>query len=152
MHVATLQEDGSWRQVASIQDNTASVSESVTLRRGSVSGVACVAVADGACDAASLRSLRPVLQHVATERRFVRTVETVLTSASDGATDLPACRTTARSWYRTTSAPTALNGRMLNCVTEYQLSANARLFVECKRCLLLSFYNPLGHSHIMDIQ
>jgi len=132
--VATLQDNVSWRPVASSQLNTTSAVESVTLRRGSASGVACVAVADGACDAASLRSLQPLVRHVATQRRFVRKVETALKSPSvvHGATDLPQCRTTAISWYRTTSAPTSLNGRILTCVTGNQLSASARLFVECK--------------------
>jgi len=135
VHVATLEYDGSWRRVASSEDNyspASAATESVILRRGSLSGVACIAVGDGACDAASLRSLRPVVQHVATESRFVRQVETVLKARRDGVSDLPACKTTAISWYRTTSAPTVLSGRMLNCVTENQLSASARLFVECK--------------------
>jgi len=103
----------------------------------STAGVACVAVAENACDGASLRALRPVVRHVHTARRFVRTVETVLKSAAPavpqhGARDLPACRTTAVSWYRTTAAPTILNGRLLTCVTGYQPPASARLVVECK--------------------
>jgi len=131
VYVATLQPDNSWRRVAtSHHDNTTSA-QSVTLRRGSAAGVACVAVADGACDGASLRSLQPVVQHVATRSKFVRTVETVLKSHGS-ADDLPACRTTAVSWYWTTSAPTSLNGRLLTCVTENQLSASARIFVQCK--------------------
>lgn len=136
--VATLQHDSTWRRVTSTQDNTTSATAgSVTLRRGSVSGVACVAVADGACDGASLRSLRPVVRHVATDRRFVRTVETVLKSPPvlHGVTDLPPCSTTALSWYRTTSAPTSLNSRMLTCVTGNHLSASARLLVECKTAI-----------------
>jgi len=135
--VATLQHDNTWRRVTNSQGNTTSAAGSVTLRRGSASGVACVAVADGACDGASLRSLRPVVRHVATDRRFVRTVETVLKSPSlpHGVTDLPPCRTTALSWYRTTSAPTSLNGRTLTCVTGNHLSARARLLVECKTAI-----------------
>jgi len=135
VYAATLQRDGSWRRVASAQDNaTSAAAEPVTLRRGRASGVACVAVADNACDGASLRSLRPVVRDVDTESRFVRTVETVLKSpvALHGATDLPACRTTAISWYWTLSAPTLLNGRELICVTGNQLSATAPLIVECK--------------------
>ena len=134
VYVATLQRDGSWRRVASTQDNTTSAAEPVTLRRGIASGVACVAVADNACDGASLRSVRPVVHHGDTERRFVRTVETVLKSpvALHRATDLPACRTTAISWYWTTSAPTVLNGRELICITGNHLTATATLIVECK--------------------
>jgi len=134
--VATLQRDGSWRRVAGVPDNTTSAGQSaVTLRRGSASGVACVAVADGACDDASLRSLRPAVQHHATDWRFVRTVETVLKSpvaVHGGAADLPACRTTVSSWYLTTTVSVELSGRMLTCETENQLSARARLIVECK--------------------
>ena len=133
VYVASLQHDNSWQRVASSKDNTTSATEpTVTLRRGRASGVACVAVADGACDGASLRSLQPIVQHVATERRFVRTVETVLKSPSDNDDDLPTCRTTTVSWYWTTSAPASLNGGTLTCVTGNQLSASARLLVECK--------------------
>ena len=143
VHVATLEYDGSWRRVASSEDNnitSAAATETAVLRQGSLSGVACIAVADGACDSASLRSLRPVVQHVATESRFVQQVETVLKARRvlHGVSDLPACKTTAISWYRTTSAPTVLNGRMLNCVTENQLIASARLFVECKTRFITS--------------
>jgi len=82
------------------------------------------------------------VQRVATERRFVRAVETVLKfpRTLHDATDLPACKTTATSWYRTTSAPTVLNGRMLNCVTGNQLSASARIIVECKTRSIYSQY------------
>lgn len=141
VYVATLERDGSWRRVAGGTDDNATSStgagagEPVTLRHGSASGVACVGVADNACDGASLRSLRPVLRHADTETRFVRTVETVLKSPAaplHGAADLPACRTTAISWYWTTSAPTVLNGRRLICVTGNHLSASAPLVVECK--------------------
>jgi len=132
--VARLRQDGTWRRAITQRNTTSPADGSVTLRRGSVSGIACVAVADGACDGTSLRSLQPVVQHVATETRFVRTVETVLKSSTAlyGATDLPECKTTALSWYMTTSAPSSLNGRMLTCVTEDQLSASARIVVECK--------------------
>jgi len=123
----------------------------VILRRGSVSGVACVAVADGACDALSLLSLRPVVHHAQT--RFVRTVETVLKSSDQDTrprgpvADLPACRTTAMSWYRTTSAPKALNGRTLNCVTANQLlAASARIIVECETTVRLFIIRPKNYK------